>query len=59
MARIEPLSVTGCDRTWAVLAAEFDPRQLLDLVAAVGAYETTTFLMRAFAVDLDDDLRPG
>lgn len=50
---------TISDGTWTILAAEFDPRQLLDLVATVGAYETTTFLMRAFAIDLDDDLRPG
>ena len=47
------------DATWSALAGELDTRQLMDLVFTVGAYETVAFFMRSFALDLDDDLRPG
>ncbi len=45
------------DATWAVLAAELDPRQLLDVVFTVGAYELLAMAFRTFDVELDDDLR--
>lgn len=48
---------TISETTWAELAAALDTRQLLDLVASVGAFTTTAFLMRALAFDLDDDLK--
>jgi alkylhydroperoxidase family enzyme len=44
------------ERSWAVLAAELDPQQLLDLVFTVGAYETLAMAMRTFDVEVDDDL---
>ncbi|OHV29179.1 MULTISPECIES: carboxymuconolactone decarboxylase family protein [Pseudofrankia] len=47
---------TVSETTWADLAAVLDTQQLMDLIASVGAFETTTFLMRALAFDLDDDL---
>jgi alkylhydroperoxidase family enzyme len=50
---------TLSDQTWAVLATALDIQQLMDLVLSVGAFESTAFLMRAFALDLDDDLQSG
>ena len=44
------------DPTWAVLAAELDAQQLLDLIFTVGAYETLAYMMRSFDLALDDDL---
>ena len=43
--------------TWNVLADELDPRQLIDLVFTVGAYETLAMAFRSFGVEPDDDLR--
>ena len=34
------------EATWAVLAAELDEQQLLDLIFTVGCYETTSWLFR-------------
>jgi AhpD family alkylhydroperoxidase len=48
---------TISEATWAELATTLDTQQLMDLIASVGAFETTAFLMRALAFDLDDDLR--
>ncbi len=45
------------DSTWAILAAELDERQLMDLVFTVGAYEVLAMAFQSFGVDLDDDLR--
>ena len=47
------------DDTWAVLSAELDTKQLMDLVFTVGAYQTLAMLMRSFALELDDDLKPA
>lgn len=44
------------DATWAVLAAELDQQQLLDVVFTVGAYEVLAMAFRSFDLDLDDDL---
>ena len=44
------------DHTWNRLAADLDPRQLLDVIFTVGAYETLGWMMRSFEIDLDDDL---
>jgi alkylhydroperoxidase family enzyme len=52
---VEDAMVSG--ETWKVLANELDPRQLIDLVFTVGAYETLAMAFRSFDVELDDDLR--
>ena len=44
------------DATWAVLAAELDEQQLMDLVFTVGAYDLLAMAMRTFGIELDDDL---
>jgi alkylhydroperoxidase family enzyme len=44
------------DSTWAVLAAEFDTQQLMDLVFTVGAYDLLAMALRSFRVQLDEDL---
>ena len=44
------------DATWAVLAATFDERQLLDLVFTVGAYDALAMALRVCGTPLDDDL---
>jgi alkylhydroperoxidase family enzyme len=44
------------DATWGVLATAFDTQQVLDLIFTIGAYEMMAFMMRSFALDLDDDL---
>ncbi len=46
------------DATWAVLAAELDARQLLDVIFTVGAYETLAMCIRSVDMELDEDLRP-
>jgi alkylhydroperoxidase family enzyme len=50
---------TISDATWAVLAATFDDRQLLDLVFTVGAYDTLAMALRVCGTPLDDDLKPA
>jgi alkylhydroperoxidase family enzyme len=45
------------DDTWAVLAADLDPQQLMDLVFTVGAYDLLAMAFRSFGIPLDDDLR--
>jgi alkylhydroperoxidase family enzyme len=57
---VDELVVDGVigDETWAALSDVFDTRQLMDLIFTVGAYMTVALLMRSFAFDLDDDLRP-
>jgi AhpD family alkylhydroperoxidase len=44
------------DVTWAALAGELDPQQLMDLVFTVGAYDALAMALRSFGVELDDDL---
>jgi AhpD family alkylhydroperoxidase len=44
------------EKTWCELSPALDARQLIDLIFTVGAYETIAYLMRSFALDLDDDL---
>lgn len=46
------------EQTYAVLSAEFDTQQMMDVVFTVGAYEVFAMAMRTFDVELDDDLRP-
>ena len=43
--------------TWAILAAEFEPQQLMDVVFTVGAYDLLAMAFRTFDVELDEDLR--
>jgi alkylhydroperoxidase family enzyme len=45
------------DATWAVLAAELDEQQLMDVVFTVGAYDLVAMAFKTFDVELDDDLR--
>ncbi len=45
------------DTTWAVLAAELDEHQLMDLVFTVGAYDQLAMAMKSFGIQLDEDLR--
>lgn len=45
------------EETWATLSAEFDTRQLMDVVFTVGAYDLLAMAFRTFGVELDDDLR--
>jgi NAD(P)-dependent dehydrogenase (short-subunit alcohol dehydrogenase family) len=42
--------------TWDTLASTLSTAQLLDLVFTVGAYETIAWMMRSFALELDDDI---
>jgi len=44
------------DETYAVLAAELDAHQLMDLVFTVGAYDVLAMAMRTFDLEVDDDL---
>jgi len=46
------------DETYAVLAAELDAQQLMDVVFTVGAYDVFAMALRTFDVALDDDLQP-
>jgi alkylhydroperoxidase family enzyme len=43
--------------TWALLAADLDTEQLMDLVFTVGAYEALAMAIGSFGVQIDDDLR--
>ena len=45
------------DATWAVLAAELDQQQLMDVVFTVGAYDLLAMAFRSFDVGVDQDLR--
>jgi alkylhydroperoxidase family enzyme len=47
---------TIADATWETLAGELDDQQLMDLVFTVGAYDVLAMALRAFRVELDDDL---
>src|SRR5687768_1301268 len=51
------LDAKVADATWAALADELDPQQLIDLVFTVGAYDVLAMALRSFGVELDDDLR--
>lgn len=44
------------EATWAVLAAEMNAQQLLDLIYTVGAYESVAFMLRSIEIQLDDGL---
>lgn len=45
------------DGTWALLAAELDDQQLLDVVFTVGTYDALAMALLSCDVELDDDLR--
>jgi alkylhydroperoxidase family enzyme len=45
------------DDTWAVLAADLEVEQLMDVIFTVGAYDALAMLLRSFGVQLDEDLR--
>lgn len=42
--------------TWATLSAEFDERQLMDLIFTVGAYDTLAVAFNCFGLPLDPEL---
>ena len=42
--------------TWAVLAAELDAQQLLDVVFTVGCYNTVAWLFRSFDLEVDPEI---
>jgi len=44
------------DETWAVLAAAFDTRQLLDILTAVGGYRMLSMAINTFGVQLDANM---
>jgi AhpD family alkylhydroperoxidase len=44
------------DATWAVLSAELDQRQFLDLIFTVGAYDVIAMMLLACRTELDEDL---
>jgi hypothetical protein len=44
------------DATWAELAARLDPRQLMDFVFTVGAYDTLCTAINNFGLELDAGL---
>ena len=46
------------DDTYAVLSADLDMKQLMDVVFTVGAYEVFAMALRTFDVELDNDLLP-
>jgi alkylhydroperoxidase family enzyme len=46
------------DRTWDLLATEFNDQQLMDFVFTVGMYELLALAFRSFLLELDDDLKP-
>jgi alkylhydroperoxidase family enzyme len=41
------------DDTWGALAAELDARQLLDVIFAIGCYETIAFFMNSLGLEPD------
>ena len=44
------------DETWAVLAGEFDTRQLLDILTAIGGYRMFSMAINTFGVQLDANM---
>jgi AhpD family alkylhydroperoxidase len=44
--------------TWEILAKDLGTRQLMDVIFTVGAYQTLSWMMRSFELELDDDLGP-
>lgn len=44
--------------TWAILSAELDEQQLMDLVFTVGAYSTLAMALRSFGIEPEDELLP-
>jgi alkylhydroperoxidase family enzyme len=56
---VDELVADACigEATYAVLAAELDAQQLMDLVFTVGAYDLLAMAFRTFGVELDDDLQ--
>jgi alkylhydroperoxidase family enzyme len=55
---VDELEVDGrlSDKTYAELSAEFDDRQLMDLVFTIGAYDLLAKAFNTFEVELDPGL---
>ena len=58
IAAVDELIGAGeiADQTWALLVAELDDRQLMDLVFTVGTYVVLAMALGTFGVELDEDL---
>ncbi len=56
---VDELVADACitEPTWAVLSAELDAQQLMDVIFTVGSYETLAMFVRSVGMELDDDLR--
>jgi len=60
LAAVDELLDDGAigSRTWAILSAELDEHQLMDLVFTVGAYSTLAMALRSFGIEPEDELLP-
>jgi alkylhydroperoxidase family enzyme len=60
LSSVDELILDGgiSEPTWAVLVAELDEQQVLDIIYTVGVYEILSWMVQSFQLDLDDDLRP-
>lgn len=56
----DELTANACiqDDTWARLSTQFDTRQLIDIVYAVGCYELAAMVFKSFGVALEPSVDP-
>jgi alkylhydroperoxidase family enzyme len=47
------------DATWTRLAAQLEPRQLVELLFVVGTYTCLAMVFNSFGLELDPDLQPA
>jgi alkylhydroperoxidase family enzyme len=47
------------DETWTRLAAQLDPRQLVEMLFVVGTYTCLAMVFNSFGLELDPDLQPA
>jgi alkylhydroperoxidase family enzyme len=48
---------TISDETWSVLSAQLSTQQVLDVIFTAGSYVMLGWMVQAFGLELDDDLR--
>ena len=60
VSAVDELITSGeiAERTWDLLARDFNDQQLMDFVFTVGMYELLALAFRSFQLELDDDLKP-
>jgi alkylhydroperoxidase family enzyme len=51
-------STNVSDATWALLAASFEPAQLVEVVMTVGQYTMLSMVANTFAVEVEEGLEP-